>query len=112
MTKKQLIALFICNAICAAYGIALTGLMPVYATRLGADSALAGLYLAFAFLALAVSTVVAGQLSDRFQQRKRMLIISAAVIVPLTWLMGQADSLAPLMILTAVTWFAAGFTIT
>ncbi len=112
MSKRQLIPLFICNMICAAFGIGLTGLLPVYATRLGADSTLAGLYLASAFLALAISSVIAGRLSDRVQRRKAMLIASAAVIVPLTYLMGQADSLLVLMILTAIVWFAAGFTIT
>jgi MFS family permease len=112
MSKKQLIALFVCNLVVAAYGLGLTGLLPVYATRLGADSTLAGLYLSSAFLALAISTVVAGRLADRIQRRKAMLIISAAVIVPLSWLMGQASSLALLMVLTAGVWFAAGFTVT
>ena len=111
MSKKQLIPLCICNVICAAYGIGLTGLLPVYATRLGADSTLTGVYLAFAFLALAISTVIAGRLSDRFQRRKAMLIASAALMIPLTYLMGQAASLALLMILTAIVWFSAGFTV-
>lgn len=111
MIKRPLIPLLVCNLICAAYGIALTNLLPVYATRLGADSAQAGLYLAFAFLALAISTVAAGRLSDRFPRRKALLIISSAIMIPITYFMGQAASLLPLVILTAAAWFSAGFAI-
>jgi MFS family permease len=111
MRNKQLAALFVCNMIVVAHGAGLTGLLPVHATRLGADSALAGFYLASAFFALAVSTIIAGRLSNRFQRRKTMLIISGAAMVPLTWLIGQATTFPMLMLLTALTWFAAGMVV-
>jgi MFS family permease len=112
MSKKQLVILFVCNMIGFVYGAGLTGLLPIYATRLGADSALIGLYLALGFFALAVSSILAGRLSDRFQSRKTFLIGGGVLVAPLTWLMGQATSFSQLMILTAAAWFAVGFAIT
>jgi MFS family permease len=112
MSKKQLVVLSVCNMIAFMYGAGVTGLLPIYATRLGADSGGAGLYLALAFLALAVSTIAVGPLSDRFQNRRFFLIVGSAATVPLTWLMGQATTFPQLVILTAAAWLAAGFAIT
>ena len=108
MSNKQLAALFVCSFIPYAIGSGLLGLLAVYATRLGADPAQTGLFLAFAFLALAISTVITGRFADRFQRRKELLIACGALAVPLTGLMAGATSVAQLTILTAVLWFVAG----
>ncbi|MBZ0290228.1 MAG: MFS transporter [Anaerolineae bacterium] len=102
----------VCNMVAFMYGAGVTGLLPIYARRLGADSGGAGLYLALSFLALAVSTIAVGRLSDRYQNRKLFLIAGSAVTVPLAWLMGQATTFPLLVILTAAAWLSAGFAIT
>ena len=112
MAKKQLIALFICNLAVFSVGGGLVPLLPIYAGRLGADSILTGYYLAFAFLALAISAVFAGWLSNRLQRRKSMLIVGGLVMIPTVWLMGQVTTFVGLTVLTALLWFLAGITTT
>ncbi|MBI1281432.1 MAG: MFS transporter [Anaerolineaceae bacterium] len=112
MAKKQLAALFICSLIVFTVGSGLVPLLPIYAGRLGADSILTGYYLSFAFLALAISSVSAGWLSNRFQRRKSILMVSGLLMVPTAWLMGQVTSFLSLSILTALLWFLAGIVIT
>src|SRR5512139_3000663 len=108
MSKKQLSALFICSLIPWTLGNGLLPLLPVYASELGASPALAGYYLAFSYLALALGTLAAGWLSDRFQKRKRWLIFTGLVNLPLIWLMGQASNVWQLAALTAVVWLLGG----
>jgi MFS family permease len=112
LAKKQLIALFMCSLVSYTVGGGLVPLLPIYATHLGADSVLTGYYLAFAFLALAISSVFAGWLSDRLQRRKLLLIIAGIFMIPTVWLMGQVTTIIALTLLTALLWFLAGFVIT
>lgn len=112
MSKKQLLALFLCYLIIWTVGSGLLPLLPVYATQLGADPAVAGYYLSFSFLALAMGTMVAGWLSDNLQRRKTTLIVSGVVAFPAIWLMGQATNVWQLGALTASVWFLAGMGIT
>ncbi len=112
MAKKQLAALFMCSLIVFTVGSGLVPLLPIYAGRLGADSILTGYYLSFAFLALAISSVFAGWLSNRFQRRKAILIASGLIMIPTAWLMGQVTSFLALSVLTALLWFLAGIVIT
>ncbi len=112
MRKRQLLLLFACNLIFFTNGNALMGLLPVYLARLGADSAVTGYFFSLAFLAVAVGTVLAGWLSDRFQRRKLLLLIGGAVSVPMLWLMGQAADIAQLTLFTALNWLAAGIFVT
>lgn len=108
MAKKQLAALFLCNLIVFTVGGGLVPLLPIYAGKLGADSILTGYYLSVAFLALAISSIFAGWLSDRFQHRKSLIIASGLLMLPTTWLMGQVTTFLALAILTALLWFLAG----
>jgi MFS family permease len=108
MSKRQLFALCACNFIIYTGLAALVALMPVYLTRLGADSGVTGFFLAFAYLALAVSNVIMGRLSDRLQRRKSLLVLAGALSVPVTWLMSQAASVLPLLLLMVATFFLMG----
>jgi len=112
MAKKQLAALFMCSLIVFTVGSGLIPLLPIYAGRLGADSILTGYYLSSAFLALAISSVFAGWLSNRFQHHKSILIASGILMIPTAWLMGQVTSFLALSILTAILWFLAGIVVT
>ena len=108
MSKKQILALFVCSLVPWTMGNGLIPLLPVYATQLGADSATAGLYLAFSYAALAVGTVSAGWLSDRFQHRRTPIIIAGLAGIPIAWLMGRVGNVWSLTVLTAILWFCAG----
>ena len=108
MSKKQLAALFICSLVPWSAGNGLVPLLPVYATQLGANSAVAGYYLAISYLAIASGAISAGWVSDRLKRRKLPLLIAGIVGIPAAWLMGQVHSILVLTILTAVLWFCGG----
>jgi DHA1 family multidrug resistance protein-like MFS transporter len=86
-------------------------LLPVYASQLGADPAVIGFYLSFAFLALTAGTLAAGWLSDRLQSRKVPLVVSCLAAVPATWLMGRATNIWQLTLLTAMFCLMAGIAV-
>ncbi|MFN8529289.1 MAG: MFS transporter [Anaerolineae bacterium] len=112
MPRRQLIALFVCSLSMWTVAQGLLALLPVYATRLGADPGLTGGYLAIAFAGITLGTVATGWLSDRFQRRKLVLVIVAVVNGVATWLMGFASAFWQLVILTTVVWFFFGVGLT
>jgi len=93
MSKKQLLALFVCSLVPWTVGNGLLPLLPVYATQLGADPKTAGNYLAFSYVAIAFGSISAGWISDGFQRRKISLIIVSLAGIPVCWLMGRAGSI-------------------
>jgi len=76
MGKKQLVGLFICSLLLWTYGNGLLPLLPVYAKKLGAESDAIGYYMSSIYIAIALSTLTAGWLSDRLQNRKRLLWVA------------------------------------
>jgi MFS family permease len=108
MSKKQLFALFVCSLVVWTVGNGLIPLLPVYAMQLGAVSTVAGYYLSFSYLAVAVGTVVGGWLSDKLQRRKTLLMAGSVVAIPAVWLMGRAPNAWYLTAFTAMVWFLAG----
>jgi len=108
MSKKQLFALFVCSLVPWVVGNGLLPLLPVYAAHLGAESAEAGYYLSFSYLALAGGTIAAGWFSDRLQRRKTLLVVAGVVSIPGVWLMGRATNVWHLTALTASVWFSGG----
>lgn len=108
MSRRQLASLFICNLAFWTVGNGLLPLLPVYAKRVGADAAATGYFLAFSYLALALGAILAGWLSDGLQRRKTPLIFSGLAMIPLTWLMGRAENIWGLALLTAVVWALGG----
>jgi MFS family permease len=111
MSKKQILKLFICSLAMWTVGNGLLPLLPIYARQLGADSAVAGYYLAFSYLGLAAGALSASWVSDRFQSRKLPIIIAGLLGIPATWLMGQATGILSLSVLTAILWFCGGLTL-
>ena len=109
MNKKQMIALFVVSFVPWTVGNGLVPLLPVYAIELGADPAVAGYYLAFSYFALAVGTIAAGWISDRFQHRKLPLIVAGVLGIPVAWLIGRVDNIWGLSVLTALLWFFGGY---
>ncbi len=72
---RHLTALCVCT-LCLSAGISgLVGLMPLYLTRLGADAAATGRFLAFVYLCLAASTIAAGKLAHWSRRRKLWLVV-------------------------------------
>ena len=87
------------------------GLFPVYASRLGADEASSGNYMATVFTAIVGGTVAAGWLSDRFQKRKWQMVIAGIGGAVAFFLASQVTQLWQLMILIDIESFFAGIVI-
>jgi MFS family permease len=112
MAKKQLLALFFSSLIIWIVGAGLLPLLPVYATQLGATPNIVGYYLAIVYSVLTAGTMVAGWLSDKLQQRKKLIIVAGTMGIPVVWLIGQAANIWQLTVLTAMLWFLGGMSIT
>lgn len=112
MSNKQLIALSLSYAVIFSGVSSLVALMPIYLTKLGAESTLTGFFLAFAFLSLSLSNIVGGWLSDHFQSRKNLLILSGAVAAPISVIISQVTNVSLLMILMGGLFFTMGITMT
>lgn len=108
MSKKQLTALFSVSLSGYVVGNGLLPLLPLYAIQIGAGPALVGYYLSFSYFALAIGSLVAGWLSDKFQRRKATIIACVLVSIPVIWLMGRVISVWQLVALTATVWFLGG----
>ena len=108
ISRKQLAALFICSLVPWSVGNGLIPLLPVYATQLGANSAVAGYYLAFSYLAIALGALSAGWISSILHRHKLALIIASLAGIPACWMMGQVKNIWGLTALTAVMWFSGG----
>jgi MFS family permease len=61
---------------------------------------------------MTLGTVVAGWLSDRLQRRKRLLIMSSVIQIPVIWLIGRTTTIWPLAVITASVWFLVGMGLT
>jgi MFS family permease len=112
MSRKQFLALFLCNLTPFIVGAGALPLLPVFAARLGAPPVLTGYYLALAYLAITAGTLVAGWLSGRFARRRSWLALAGVLGVPVTWAVGQATNLWALSVLTAGLWFLGGLGLT
>ena len=108
MGKRQLLGLCAGNAIVYVGVSALFNLVPLYLPRIGGDVRSTGLVLAMAYLSLALSVLVGGQLSARLQRRTLWLRLGGLAAAPLAWGLRDATTVATLAILLACLWFATG----
>lgn len=108
ISRKQLIVLFICTLIPLIIGLGLTPLLPVYAESLGADSVVAGLYLAVVSFALTAGALSAGWVSGSRLRRKLPYMMAISLCIPLYWALGRITSLIALILFTSLLWFLGG----
>lgn len=108
MNKRQLLALCLCSGLIIFQGATSTGVLPVYALRLGADSAATGLFQAAGFGGVMLGNIIGGWLSDRVSRRKTVMLISLAVWIPATLLLTQVTSVAQLTLMVGLMWIPGG----
>lgn len=105
--NEQLIYLFLCNFAIFFTGFGLFPLLPLYASEFGASPAFIGIYLAITYIAISVGSIIAGQLSERLP-RKTLFIWTGLLGIPSLILLGQAQALWQVVVLTGLVWFAGG----
>jgi MFS family permease len=105
--NKQLFFLFFGNFTIVLAGMGLFPILPLYATQFGATQTQVGLYLTLMYVAITLGSFVPGWLAS--QVPPHWLFVAAGVLgIPCMVLMGQVQSLWPLVGLTAVVWFCGG----
>jgi MFS family permease len=112
MKKKQFFALFFGSLAMWTAGNGLLPLLPVYATKLGATPNIVGYYLSIVYIAITSGTIIAGWLSDKWQQRKALVFVVGIIGVPVIWFMGRVTNIWQLTILTGTLWFLGGMGLT
>ena len=75
MKTRQLLSILVCTLVQWTIGNALTPILPLYIRESGAGESLAGYYMSFAILCLALGTLTAGWPSDRYQRRRLPVIV-------------------------------------
>ena len=108
MSKKQLLALSLCSIVPWTVGFGIIPLIPVYANKLGATAVISGIWLSLAYIAMATGSIITGWLSDRFQRRKKLLIIAGLLSIPATWSMGLTTNIWLLAVFMAIMCFFLG----
>jgi len=108
MERRQFLILFLSSLVIWTVGNGLVPLLPIYAAGLGAGPGATGLYLSFCYLCLAIGSVAAGWLAERFP-RHRLLMVAAGVLnTPVIFLMGRVNALWQLVLCTAWVWMFGG----
>lgn len=105
--NKQLLYLFLCNFSILFIGFGLFPLLPLYAAEFGATPSMIGMYLAITYIAISIGSILAGQLSERVS-RKLLFSTAGLLGIPALFLLGHAQSMLQVIILTALVWFAGG----
>ena len=105
--NKQLLYLFLCNFAIVFIGFGLFPVLPLYAAEFGASPSFIGIYLAITYIAISIGSILAGQLSGRMSHKMLFNIAGLLGLVSLL-LLGAANALWQVVILTALVWFAGG----
>jgi MFS family permease len=108
MSKQQLFIFSLAMVLILGNGSGMAIMLPVYLGRMGSDPTFIGFLFAMLYLALSVSGILAGWLSDRFHKRKLMCILSAAAEIIAGLILLAARSLPVLAASLILSWFLAG----
>jgi MFS family permease len=108
MPKRQFVLFSLAMILIVGGGNGMANLMPVYLGRMGADSTYIGLLFALLYLGLASAGILAGWLSDRFQQRKWLCVASGAGGILAAIGLLVVHSLTFFSIILFFAWFMAG----
>ena len=111
MKRKQLGALFVVEVGFNAVGGTLVALFPVFAGRLGADASGVGLLLALRFTGTAIGVLFSGWLSNRWPNRKAILVGASLIQTAIIFFTGQSTTLVQLMVLSFMVTTCGGMII-
>lgn len=105
--NEQLTYLFLCNFSILFIGFGLFPVLPLYAAEFGASQSFIGIYLAIIYIAISTGSILAAGLSERLP-RKTLFAAAGLIGIPALFLLGQAQSLWQVVLLTALLWFTGG----
>jgi len=112
MSKKQLLALFMCNLVPYVVGSGLLSLLPIYiSNELGAGTTITGMIIAMAFVVLVMSTSMSTRISRHFGRYRDIITVCSLLCIPAMWYAGQTQNTLLLTVLLCVEWFFGGLQI-
>ena len=111
LKNKQIQYLFLSSFAVLFVGMGLFPILPLYATRFGANSSMIGAFLAIVFLANALGPMTAGWLAGRIS-RRALIVIAGTAGIPALLLMSVANRFWQVVLLTSVLWFTGGLIMT
>src|SRR5512147_2327903 len=108
MSRKQLFLFSLVLILIFGNGSGFVTLVPVHLSRLGVEPYKIGSLFSLLYFGMASSGILAGWLTDRFQRRKLLCILSAAgqILVSVLMLLGARSFLA-LAVTLFISWFLA-----
>ncbi len=107
LSNPYLFYLFLCNFGILFVGMGLFPILPLYAGNFGASPATIGIYLALTYAAITAGSMTTSWMASRFT-RKRVYVVMGLAGIPALVLMGQAQALWQVILLTAIIWFTGG----
>jgi MFS family permease len=105
--KNRLFFLFYANLVILFVGYGLFPLLPLYAMEFGATAGAVGIYLGLTYVAISVGSMLPSWLPETVS-RKRLFLAASLVGIPALALLGMANSLWQVVLLTAAVWFSGG----
>lgn len=104
MKHKQLPILFFCLLVNFINGAGIRAILPIYATDLGANGAMIGVYMALLSLTFAVGVMAVGWLTQ-FVPRHRLFVAAGLAGIPALLLHGAATMLWQAVTLSVIVFF-------
>jgi MFS family permease len=105
--NKQLIYLFTGSFVVLFVGMGLFPLLPLYFAKFGANQSMIGVFFGLIYIANAAGPMTIGWVSDRIS--RRTLFTTASLLgLPALILIGLADSLWQVIVLTGIVWYSGG----
>jgi YNFM family putative membrane transporter len=107
MKYQNFLPLFISSFAILFVGFGLFPLLPVYASEFGATPTLTGFYLAATYTSITLGTLLTGWVSGKVSL-KFMFVSAGLVGAPALFLIGYAQALWQVILLTCLVWFTGG----
>src|SRR5512146_781753 len=108
MAKKQLLIFGSALMLIFGNGSGLAAMIPVHLNRMGVAQDRIGFLFSMLYLGIGSAGILAGWAVDRFGQRKRLAVITAAGEVIIALVLLQARSFFALSAAFFLSWFLAG----
>jgi MFS family permease len=108
MSRRQLMYYSLVMVLVLGNGNGMGNMIPVYLRHLEVPADTIGLFFSLLYLALSGAGILSGWLSDRFQRRKLLCVLSAGGEILTSVWMFAARSVTDFAIAVAISWFLAG----
>jgi MFS family permease len=108
MSKKQLLLYSLALMLIFGNGSGLATMIPVHLSHLGIQPDQIGFLFAMLYVGIGSSGILAGWLVDRFGQRRRLAVITAAGEIAAALMLLWARSYPALAVAFFISWFLAG----